>query len=50
MFFRNYYKCPRCSRHWIEEHDGTLDDDCPGCGLSRVSPYRSEGIDEEDGE
>jgi hypothetical protein len=42
--FRNYYRCPECSREWEDERDCPCDDRCAECGAKAVSPYRSEEV------
>lgn len=48
--FRNYYQCARCHQEWTDEWSATCDDDCPHCGARHMSPYKSEELEENDGE
>ncbi len=41
QWFRNDYKCPRCSKEWTDEWDAMSDDDCPFCGQENVQPHTS---------
>ncbi len=43
-WFRNHYRCARCSRTWTDEWTAMCDDDCPHCGARHMSPYKSEDI------
>lgn len=48
--FRNYYRCARCHRTWTDEWTATCDDDCPHCGARHMSPYKSEDVEDDDGQ
>ncbi len=48
-WFRNYYRCARCTREWTDEWSATCEDDCPTCAARHMSPYKSEDANEEDG-
>lgn len=47
MRFINYYRCPRCKKHWSDEWSCLCDDDCPHCGRRHISPYRTADADSE---
>jgi len=47
-WFRNFYRCARCSRTWTDEWSATCDDDCPHCGARHMSPYKSEDAGEDE--
>jgi DNA-directed RNA polymerase subunit RPC12/RpoP len=48
--FRNFYRCARCQREWVDEWSATCDDDCPHCGARHMSPYKSEDVEDGDDE
>ncbi|MEX0827684.1 MAG: hypothetical protein WD005_01905 [Haliea sp.] len=43
-WFRNYYKCARCSARWKDAWSAMCDDDCPHCGARHMSPYKSDDL------
>jgi DNA-directed RNA polymerase subunit RPC12/RpoP len=43
--FRNFYRCERCGREWIDEWSCACDDDCPHCGARHMSPYKSDDVE-----
>jgi DNA-directed RNA polymerase subunit RPC12/RpoP len=43
-WYRNYYKCARCGRHWPDEWSCMCDDDCPYCGARHMSPADSDDL------
>ena len=45
-WFRNYYRCTRCTKEWTDEWSAACDDDCPYCGACHMSSYKSEDIEE----
>jgi DNA-directed RNA polymerase subunit RPC12/RpoP len=47
-WFRNHHKCARCDRTWTDEWSATCDDDCPHCGARRMSPFKSDELEESD--
>ena len=50
QFFRNYYRCAKCGCEWTDVWSAQCDDDCPGCGVRHMSPYKSEDVEEGDDE
>jgi hypothetical protein len=45
-WYRNYYRCDRCSSEWRDEWSCMCDDDCPDCGALHMSPYESDDLTE----
>lgn len=45
-WYRNYYTCGRCKKHWQDEWSCTCDDDCPHCGARHMSPDSSDELTE----
>jgi hypothetical protein len=43
-WFRNYYTCARCNRHWTDEWSCMCDDDCPHCGARHMTPATSNDL------
>jgi hypothetical protein len=50
MRVRNYYHCAECCRDWTGVWSAQCDNDCPWCGASHMSPYKSEDATESDDE
>lgn len=42
--FLNHYRCPSCQHEWNSQWSATCDDECPNCGASNISPWRSEDL------
>ncbi len=42
--FPNHYRCPSCQHEWDSQWSATCDDECPNCGASNISPWRSEDL------
>lgn len=42
--YANHYKCPDCAHEWTDVWSAMSDDACPHCGLTNVSPTRSDDI------
>lgn len=42
--FLNHYRCPSCQHEWDNQWSATCDDECPNCGASNISPWRSEDL------
>ena len=42
--FLNHYRCPSCQHEWDSQWSATCDDECPNCGASNISPWRSEDL------
>lgn len=40
--FTNHYRCPECGEEWEDRWSCACNDECPGCGLKDIEPYRSE--------
>ena len=40
--FLNHYECYECGYEWEDAYDCSVDDDCPDCGASSVSPHKTE--------
>lgn len=47
LWYRNHYK--HCGEKWTDDWTATCDDECPTCG-NAISPFKSEDINEKDGE
>ena len=43
-WFRNYYRCARCSFEWKDQWSCMCDDDCRRCGARHMSPYESDDL------
>ncbi|MGE0653308.1 MAG: hypothetical protein AB7P12_16425 [Alphaproteobacteria bacterium] len=43
-WFRNEYRCYRCSCEWEDDWSAQCDDDCPECGARHSSPVASEDL------
>jgi hypothetical protein len=43
-WFRNHYRCERCSFEWKDQWSCMCDDDCRRCGARRMSPYDSDDL------
>jgi uncharacterized protein DUF3768 len=44
VWFKNYYLCAHCKHEWIGEWGAACDDNCPHCGTSDISPFKSEDL------
>ena len=42
--------CERCGHDWTDVWSATCDDDCPSCGSRHYSPYKSEDVEDSDGD
>lgn len=40
--YLNHYECYECGYEWEDAYDCSVDDDCPDCGASSVSPHKTE--------
>lgn len=45
-WFRNFYRCERCSKVWRDEWSCTCDDECPHCGARDMTPFKSTDLTE----
>ena len=48
--FRNFYICENCDSTWTDVWSAMCDDDCPHCGARHMSPFKSEDVDDTEGE
>jgi len=40
--YLNHYECYECGYEWEDAYDCSVDDECPDCGASGVSPHTTE--------
>lgn len=45
-WFLNFYRCEHCKRRWTDEWSCMCDDECPHCGASDMTPFKSEDLTE----
>jgi len=40
--YLNHYECYECGYEWEDAYNCSVDDECPDCGVSSVSPHTTE--------
>ena len=47
--YLNHYECYECGYEWEDAYNCSVDDECPDCGVSSVSPHTTEDHPDFDG-